>query len=322
MELKLINGHNQCVFSEEEEKDIVNLVSNGASVRSVMRKYNITKKPINRVLDKYGVDHSRANFNGFEYNFPDGIYSEEIEKEILELNSSIGLDNDLKRKYNVNHYYFDNPYTEDKLYTLGFLYADGYVDKDCRISLSLEERDGYILERINNNLSNEKPVEYIDYSNKHDFGYTYENQHNLTINSKKINTVLQNLGVYNKKSLILDFPKWLKPEWYPHFIRGVYDGDGSVYLNNYRGKRAVTVTITSTEQFCKALVDICAKYIGIKAHIYDASCHNGITKVFTLCGRNVTRKFLDWIYQDANIYLQRKYDRYIDYFDINNSTVE
>ena len=125
-----------------------------------------------------------------------------------------------------------------------------------------------------------------------------------------------------KKSLILDFPKWLKPEWYPHFIRGVYDGDGSIYLNTCRGKRAVTVTITSTEQFCKALVDICAKYIGIKTHIYDASCHNGITKVFALSGRNITKKFLDWIYQDANIYLQRKYDRYIDYLDINNSTVD
>lgn len=322
MELKYIDGSRRYVFSKEEEKDIIKRVSNGESVRSIMRLYGISQKPIFTLLNKNGIDHSRGNFNGFEYNFPDGIYSKEIEKEILELNSSIGLDNDLKRKYNVNHYYFDNPYMEDKLYTLGFLYADGYVNKDCRINLSLEERDGYILERINNNLSNEKPVEYIDYSNKHDFGYTYKNQYSLTIYSKKMNTVLQNLGVYNKKSLILDFPRWLKPEWYPHFIRGVYDGDGSIYLDNHRGKRATTVTITSTEQFCKALVDICARYIGIKAHIYDASCHNGITKVFTLNGRNITRKFLDWIYQDANIYLQRKYDRYIDYLDINNSTVD
>ena len=199
MELKLINGHNQCVFSEEEQNDIIQRVSNGESVRSIMRLYGISQKPIFRLLNENGVDHSRGNFNGFEYNFPDGIYSGKIEKEILELNSSIGIDKDLKRKYNVNHYYFDNPYTEDKIYTLGFLYADGYVGKDDKISLSLEEQDGYILEKINNNLSNERPIKYIDYSNKHDFGYTYKNQYNLVINSKKMNTVLQNLGVYNKK---------------------------------------------------------------------------------------------------------------------------
>lgn len=31
-----------------------------------------------------------------------------------------------------------------------------------------------------------------------------------------------------------------------------------------------------------------------------------------------TTKFLSWLYKDANLYLQRKYDRYVKYFCKNN----
>ncbi len=107
---------------------------------------------------------------------------------------------------------------------------------------------------------------------------------------------------------------------YSQFLLGVFDGDGSVC----KGDRVKTMprfllTITSTEQFCKAIVDICASQIGIRGHIYDASNHNGITKVFALSGSNVVKKFMDWMYQDSTIYLQRKYNRYCEYFNINNS---
>ena len=84
-------------------------------------------------------------------------------------------------------------------------------------------------------------------------------------------------------------------------------------------KNGYVLTITSTRQFCEALSDIIAKYVGVRCGIYDASCHNGITKVLSVSGKNSVRKIMDWMYQDANIYLIRKYNRYIDYFYTNNS---
>ena len=101
-----------------------------------------------------------------------------------------------------------------------------------------------------------------------------------------------------------------------HFIRGYFDGDGSISKGNRRG---TLVTITSTERFCQAISDIVAKEIKINSGIYDASSHNGITKVFSLSGNNVCKKFLDWLYEDSTIYLQRKHDRYIEYYNLNNS---
>ncbi len=100
----------------------------------------------------------------------------------------------------------------------------------------------------------------------------------------------------------------------------MYDGDGSVYMQcKNENNHAVTVTITATENFCIGLKNAVEKTLGISCHIYDASCHNGITRVFTLSGRNVAKIFLDWIYENPIIYMQRKYDRYLEYYNINNS---
>ena len=177
-----------------------------------------------------------------------------------------------------------------------------------------------MLEIINQNIQNEKDVKFLDKSGKHDFGYTYKNQYSLIINNRRIGEVLNTLGVKPRKSLTLEFPNWLNPSLYPHFIRGYFDGDGSIYryIRNTNASNTV-VTITSTEKFCQAICDIFAKYIGIKGHIYDASCHNGITKVLSLCGHDVCKQFLEWIYKDADLFLQRKYNRYCNYYNINSS---
>ena len=318
MEIKLVNGHNQFIFSEEDKKIIYDLfVNQGYSQRGLMRVFGCTHKPMSRVLNEMGLDHSRGNLTSFKYNFPEGLYDEEVEKKVIKQLQTIPS---YESKYKINEYYFDDIRNPEVIYTIGFLYADGCNHSCKSISMSLEEQDGYILERMNQNIQNEKSIRFVDMSNKHDFGYTYKNQYSWCIYNRRIAEVLNVLGVVPRKSLILEFPKWLHPSLYSQFLLGVFDGDGSVC----KGDRVKTMprfllTITSTEQFCKAIVDICASQIGIRGHIYDASNHNGITKVFALSGSNVVKKFMDWMYQDSTIYLQRKYNRYCEYFNINNS---
>lgn len=321
MEVKIINGHRQFVFSNKEKNEIRYLfVEEGYSQRQLMQKYKCTQKPMTRVLNELGLDHSRGNLTSFKYNYPDGIYDSSEEQRVLKEIKNIPHE---KQKYDINDEYFDDLRNPQSIYTIGFLYADG-CNHDCTsVSLSLEEQDGYILEEINNNIENENPVNFLDKSNKHDFGYTYKNQYQLVIYNKRISKILNILGVVPRKSLILQFPKWLHPSMYSFFVLGVFDGDGSIYRYiREKSTPQVNLTITSTDSFCKALVDICAKYIGIRGHIYDASCHNGITKVFTLSGPLVVKKFMDWMYKDSTIFLLRKYNRYCEYFNIDNSTTE
>lgn len=282
------NNYGKVIFNVKELEDIKKSYINGESSVKIGKRYNVGHKVILRVLHEMNVDVDQKR---------------------------------LVRKYSIDESFFDNIDTPNKAYIVGFLHSDGSNNLNkSTISISLQEEDKDILELIRKEIKSEKPLEFIDYSNKHNFGYSYKNQYRLLMFSKHMCEELNNKGITPNKSLIIGFPNWLNKDLIPHYIRGVYDGDGSIY-RAYKNDNnlPVTVTITATESFCKSLQKICKEELNINSGIYDASCHNGITKVFTLSGRNIAKKFLDWIYQNAELYLQRKYNRYCDYYNINNS---
>lgn len=276
--------YNEIYISPEDREKIKDLYLSGNSTVKIGQLFGVSHKKIARILEEFGIPRTGVG----------------------------------RRKYELNEYYFDEIDTPNKAYILGFLCADGSNNRDkCTVSMSLEERDFDILEKIRKEIESEKELEFLDYSNKHNFGYTYKNQYRLLLFSSHICDALIKHGVIPNKSLALDFPN-IREDLLAHFIRGVFDGDGSIY----QGKRATkfTLTITSTNSFCSTLKDIIKDILEINCHVYDASNHNGITKVFTISGRNQVKKFMDWMYNDAELFLQRKYDRYLNYFyDINNS---
>lgn len=281
-------NYNEIIFSSEEVKEIIDLYLNQkmSSVK-IGKKYNVSHKVILKVLHK----------NNIEVN----------QKKIV-------------RHYDLNEYYFDNIDNQDKAYILGLLYADGSNSiAKSTVAISLQEEDINILESIRNIVGSSKPLEYLDYSNKHDFGYSYKNQYRLLFFSKHMCDTLQQIGMIPNKSLKLKFPN-IDKELYRHFIRGYFDGDGSLVQQiKNKNNHPVLVTITSTENFCNTVNKIIKENLNINGCITDASCKNGITKVLSISGRNVCKKFLDWIYNDANLYLERKHKRYLEYYDINNS---
>lgn len=227
---------------------------------------------------------------------------------------NVQRDHQSKRRYELNTKYFDSINTPNKAYILGFLYADG---SNCKskgtITMSLQEEDKDILERIRLEVGSACPLEYLDYSEKHDFGYNYKNQYRLKFHSSHMCNSLEEMGMVPNKSLVLDFPD-IAEDLYSHFIRGYFDGDGSVGLypnsSNPQLKHGI-LTITSTESFCSRVKKILETQAGvIGGGIYDAACHNGVTRIYSIDGKNVL-KILEWLYKDADLYLQRKYDRYI-----------
>lgn len=215
-----------------------------------------------------------------------------------------------RRKYNLNENYFDVINTPNKAYILGFLYADGCncMSKQT-IALSLQEDDKQILIDIKNEIHSERPLEFIDNSNKHTFGYTYKNSWRLCMFSKHMSEVLNKIGMTPRKSLTLTFPD-INASLYSHFIRGVFDGDGCIH--NSKGKSSHKISITSTHQFCRKLQEIFNK-LGANSYIREASNHNGITAVFEMWKVIDVKIFLDYIYKDASLYMQRKYNRYVEF---------
>ena len=332
---------NKPKFTNDQQNEIIQRYLNGEMVKDLKEEYGCSDTTIYKLLrDTHNVKHN------FDIRYATQEQKDEIAELYINGNSCTtiakkfncnhhtilgileekGIPRDAKRfhrKYQLNEHYFDVIDTPNKAYILGLLHADGCNEMDKgTIFIGLQESDRDLLETIRLEIGSEKPLDFKDYSNKHTFGYNYENMYELKMYSTHMCKQLADKGIVSNKSLVIGFPNWINDNLISHYIRGVYDGDGSIcqQIRNENNK-PILLTITATNSFCQKLKEICKDKLSLNSYIYDASCHNGITKVFTLSGRNVCRTFLDWIYQDAEIYLQRKYDRYCDYYNINNSLI-
>lgn len=268
------------IFSELEEKNICDMYLSGMSSVKIGQVFNCKHKTIAKVLERNGIDRA-----------------------------GVGL-----RKYKLNEHYFDNIDTPNKAYILGFFYADGSNSESKQtITMSLQEEDMDILETIRNEIGSERPLEFLDYSNKHDGGYNYKNQYRLLMFSKHMCETLRGKGMPPNKSLILKWPTFLRDNLYSHFLRGYVDGDGHI------SPRSNFVGFLSTEDFCIGAKEYLENKLDIQCSITDASCHNGITKNFNINRKENVLPFLSYIYQDAEMYLKRKFEVYCKRY--NNTQV-
>ena len=282
--LKSVGITSKVVITESDELKMVEAYNDGATIRNTAKQFDVGEKRVSDILKKHNV-------------------------QIL-------MSCERPSKYLLDEHYFDCVDTQDKAYMLGFLYADG-CNCNNHISICLQERDRDILDKINQALSSNRPLGFIDYSSRKG---NCQNQYRLDIANQHMSEQLSLLGMIPNKSLVLKFPEWLQPDLYPHFIRGYFDGDGYVSKSYNNAK----LTIVSTKDFCESVQKIVRDNLGINACIY--LCHkNELTPTRTLqiSGRNQIRKFLDYIYNDANLYLQRKYDIYKSLYEqkenINNT---
>lgn len=263
----------------QEEKDICDLYNSGQSTGKIAKYYGINHHLVSKILEKHNIQRT----------------------------------GECRRKYQLNESYFDSIDSAIKAYILGFLFADGSNNiKKGTVSMSLQEGDQNILERIRNEVGSNRELEYIDYTwRREKEQMNYKNQYRLSLFSIHMCHSLNDKGMAPNKSLVLEFPNWLNPDYISHFLRGYFDGDGSVH---FAKNGNVISSITSTELFCTSAQKYIETATGIHTHINDASCHNGITKVLTISGRKQVKTFLDYIYKDATIYLERKYKLYTDHY--------
>lgn len=273
-------------------------------------KNDVSSQEIIQIIKLYHDKYSTTKI-GIQLGIHHKIISEILKENEIMVKSAIS-----SRKYDLNEYYFDKIDTPNKAYILGLFYADGYnsVNKGAlRLSLNVEDED--ILLKICKELNYSKPLSVIKCSNKvASNGYVSKDMCTLDIYSRYMSNVLLNYGLFQNKSLILSFPTLCNEKFYSHFLRGYFDGDGSYchrYSNKY-GWRDV-ITFTSTDNFCQRAKEIINHYSNaIGGGIYDASCHNGITKVLVFSGAKQTKKLLDWLYEDAELFLERKHQLYLE----------
>ena len=208
---------------------------------------------------------------------------------------------ELKRKYPIVEDFFDVIDIEEKAYFLGFLYADGYNNTDRNsVALSLKEEDKEILEILNNLLQPNKPLQYVEFK-----ATNSSNQYRLVIANKHISQTLVELGCGKAKTHNLKFPteEQVPSHLIRHFVRGYFDGDGSV-----SGDKQKQFSFVGTIDFLLPLQQILVKELNFSKTKLDQRHEDREDSIRALryCGINQCITFRDWLYKDATIYLERK----------------
>ena len=232
--------------------------------------------------------------------FKEGTQPVEISKI---LNMDIGCLRDNLRVYgytdnNVNHDIHSNIFhhidNEEKAYWLGFLYADGCVSKDSnRISLTLKDKNHVL-----------KFKEFIGIKKDIRIKNVKENDYyDITFRNKQMHTDLIKNGCIPNKSLILKYPKHIPANLERHFIRGYFDGDGCLHKYDY--EHYMIFSITSTLDVLIGIMVACE--LPLRQFSRDGKAYT-----YKCAEKYYVNKFLDYIYKDANVYLDRKFSIYMN----------
>lgn len=201
-----------------------------------------------------------------------------------------------RKKVEFNIDYFKNIDTQEKAYFLGFFHADGSVftsnQNKTTFAISIHKKDKEILEKLMHVLN--LPISFIEViSSKEQVMFR---------NSVKefVNTLID----IKKTEVINRIPKYL----IPHFIRGIFDGDGTIYTKYGKGKYkyyyAGFIGYTSFLEWIKSF------FPGILFTIRKTNSL-GISRMVAY-SKDDLLKFYEYLYTDASIYLTRKHAKFID----------
>lgn len=131
-------------------------------------------------------------------------------------------------KYSLNSGYFDHLTTPEQAYMLGFLWADGHVRKDgYAVAIKVNKRDRDIVEYVRRQLESD-----------HVIADTSEDRVIISFNSQKLNLALRSLGFSSRKTYEDLVPAY--GEYDLAFIRGLIDGDGSIWFSRNNWSMQVT----------------------------------------------------------------------------------
>lgn len=195
---------------------------------------------------------------------------------------------------------------EKESYLLGFLYADGCITSEkngrfYQLQIALAEKDKNFLQSICEIFNRELNKNY-------ELKYSLETKsYKLSVFNVELNEKLINLGITPRKTYSneADFFDKIPNEMKLHFIRGFYDGDGSICFGKDEKCRVGFISLNEN-----LLKKIC-NYINIilKNNFIHVRKDGKYFRI-GLSGNIKCKTFLDLLYQSSTICLDRKYNKY------------
>ena len=293
----------------------------GLSLNKISKKINISTGTISKHLKNVGIKIvNRQNQHLWTdedliKDFNNGLSNNQIVKKykmdkgvlirhLAKYNcSAINLHNQVKFNQNV----FDCIDTEEKAYWLGFIFADGYISshipdkkKTYKFELSLSLKDKSHLEKFN---------QFMRYNGNNVKSDSFRCR--WSVSNKHLWETLNSYGCTPRKSLTLKFPDesiFKDKSLIRHFIRGYFDGDGCITWSD-KNQKKWCISILGTENILQK-IQFYISFTNNRLFLNDPK--NNITKVLQYFGSSAKTVLL-WIYFDSNVYLDRKYTRFLQF---------
>lgn len=350
-------------FTPEQDKEVVNLYSQGLSTHKIAKRFNCDKSAVSNALERSGINRrdnrgltdaeeeqivkiyyagyaprriakaygkseglikgalkrqQAKKFKDFRFNFCEAeeqqiakIYQaghpiskiarvyqclhktirqalirQQVKLRILNPKAPYVKRQRKPSKYIINNpTAFDNLDNEQSLYWLGFCYADSDI-RDNNLRLGLSQKDRIQLERLIIFLGGK--LENIRDGNT---------SCSINFADKHLVCRLTELGIIVRRGEFWRIAKQIPEGLEHHFIRGYLDGDGCI---SNREK----VIFLGQEDILLWIKSCMIKYTGASDRVLPYQ-RRGIKEI-AWGGSYQFKKIVDYIYQDATIFMQRK----------------
>lgn len=269
------NKQNMRILTLEEEKLVCDTYRNTNRVKDCQLIIHSGQEVVKRCLQKYGLYKTQ--------------------KETVTQN------NIKRRKYEVRDDFFDIE-TSEMAYILGFIAADGTVRKDSNeIKIGLSAKDAELLEKFKAYIGGRDLKYYTTQDGFDVVSWCFCSQH--------IKEKLSEYNIIPQKTFTFKFPQKLQKKYWIDFIRGYFDGDGSI---STAGPHAIRW------QVCSATKDVLENIVNFFYEEYNIP---KTTIQNTIKGRNnplyiiqytttSTREIYKYLYYDNCLCLKRKKEKY------------
>jgi len=329
--IDIIPDYNSYNFSKTEVEDICKNYKKGKPLSYFQKMFSCSRSPIKRVLKENGIKIRKTKniipkseykniidkyIKGFSATKIADIYDCDcsvIYNILKKENINIRSNKINSRKYNYNISYFNKIDTEEKAYWLGFIYADGYLgvqEYGKRLGIALSIVDINHLEKFKSAIGATYPIKIYKPTES---SYSNKEFCRIEIFGEKIYKLMNKHGVIENKTDILKAPK-IDSKFKTAFIRGYFDGDGSLTESktSYSTEtKAYTIKIVGTISVLNYIKSFVEENNIAKINQYYKRREDNEAYRLEFGGNLQAESFMNKIYEDASVYLNRKYKTYI-----------
>ncbi|RHP46917.1 helix-turn-helix domain-containing protein [Clostridium sp. AF32-12BH] len=293
-------GRNDCTIGRFLKKN---------GLQADYRKNGILKSDIKDICELYKSGKSAKEILE---KYSDKIKCENTIINIVERNGISARPRGTHVEFNVD--YFENIDTEEKAYFLGLFLTDGNVHKvkrntpQYRIQIGLKYQDAYIIEKFKQEIGSENQISHYERNGR--------NEAIFGVQSVKMATDLQKYGVYENKTFETELCYKIPDKLFKHYIRGIFDGDGTVFI------RKRTQSLAFGFYGTHKLLEQIQEYLFAEANITKNSIYDKSTVSFIINSKKQDIiNFYKFIYSDASIYLERKKQVFEKHFQNKNINI-